>query len=491
MLPCNNPIGENSMATTPIRVRFAPSPTGDLHLGNIRAALLNYLFARQHDGVFILRIEDTDVQRNLDESGYTIVTDLHDLGIDFDEGPGRPGNYGPYLQSERVGLYKKHLADLVELQKVYRCFCTKEELDAKRKQLLSLGKPPRYDRTCLHLSDDHIKEKLVSKQPFIWRLKLNSDAVYELATMERGTIPFEMKHFSDFALTRPDESFTFLFTNFIDDWLMGITHVIRGEDHLSNTAMQAALFDALAVPLPIFWHLPMLCNNEGKKLSKRDHGFSLHDLRQHGYLAQAIGNYLAVAGGSFAQEVQSVNELVQSFDFSKVHATGPIKYDRDKLTWFNHQWIMKLSIEKLVEKVKPFLHQQVPSSKETNDAILARLLEPVQCEIKLLSDIGDILRFYFEPPPPSRLVIEEEVGKDMSVIVLTLIKESLASSTNLEELLPLIKADAKKQNLKLRDVFGTVRYLLTGSFQGIGIRELFKMLEEDEVRRRLIVGGSL
>ena len=228
-----------------VKVRFAPAPTGMMHLGNIRTALMNYLYARAHNGTFVLRIEDTDPERNFDPGGVIIRDDLAWLGITYDEGPGVGGPNGPYLQSERGDLYEGVRKQLEEKGEIYRCFCTTEELDKKRDRQRALHLPPRYDRTCANLSTEEIQRHLSEGTAFVWRLRLNHDKVITITDLARGTISFELKNFSDFPITRQDGTCTFMFANFVDDMLMGITHVLRGEDHLTNTAGQAALFDLL------------------------------------------------------------------------------------------------------------------------------------------------------------------------------------------------------------------------------------------------------
>src|SRR5581483_5841986 len=242
---------------TKVRVRFAPSPTGMMHLGNVRTALINFLFAHQKNGTFILRIEDTDAQRMLDPNAQQILADLEWLGLHYDEGPLTQGPYAPYFQSQRSSVYEETRALFESKNLIYRCFCTEQELAKKRDRQIALKLPPRYDRTCAHLSADQIKENIDANMPFIWRFKLNHERSITITDLAHGTITFDLSHFSDFPISRQDGSFTFMFANFVDDYLMKITHIFRGEDHLSNTANQAAMFDALNIPLPIYWHMPI------------------------------------------------------------------------------------------------------------------------------------------------------------------------------------------------------------------------------------------
>jgi len=468
----------------PIRVRFAPSPTGYLHLGNVRSALINFLFARQKKGSFILRIEDTDVARSTDEAGLAIFEDMKWLRLYYDEGPDCGGGYAPYLQSDRTALYQKHLQDLIEMGHAYRCFCSEKDLERMRQEQRAVGRPPRYDRRCLRISGEELEEKIAQKVSFLWRFRLNHEQEVEIRDMARGRVHFNLKHFSDFALTRADGSFTFTFTNFVDDWLMEISHVIRGDDHLTNSAMQAALFHALAIELPTFWHLPMLCDVQGKKLSKREAGFSVNDLRDQGYLPEAICNYLAVVGGTFEKELQSLDELVTHFDFKNIHATGSIHYDKDKLRWFNHKWIERISLTDLVQRARPFIQAKFPACERMKNEELESLLKIVKTDLKTLADASDVLRFYFERPALKHNIITKKYetrAKDIFSCIL----ESHAASNDKESFLQHLKINSKNTGLKFGQVFSAVRYLLTGNFQGLAILELLTILSWPEVTQRL------
>ncbi len=465
-----------------IRVRFAPSPTGYMHLGNIRVALLNYLFARQKNGKFILRIEDTDQKRNIDLGDLKIVQDLDWLMLTYDEGPRIGGLYAPYLQSERTNIYKEKLQELIDASKVYRCFCTDQELEVRRARQIALGYPPRYDRACLGMSDDMIKQELVEGRLFIWRLKLNENAVVEIDTLERNKIKFELKNFGDFALTRSDESFTFMFCNFVDDWLMAITHVIRGEDHLSNTAMQGALYDAFAVPLPKFWHLPILCGQDGKRLSKREFGFALEDLKKAGFLPYAICNYLAVSGSTFKEEIQSLDDLSKNYNFDHIHSTGHIRYDVEKLKWFNHKWMMKLDSHDLIAYVRPLLSEKF---SVLDDNKLIYLLDKVKNDVKTLVELEPELAFYVSEPNMEFQDLEQEFGLEASQKALRLVLDRIEDIQQPDYFLNGIKRVAKEMGLDLKVLFGVLRYMLTGKFQGLGIKDLLEILDTEVLVNRI------
>ena len=302
------------MKAPSVRVRFAPSPTGYLHLGNIRTALINYLYARQHNGVYVLRVEDTDTKRTIDPQAHEIRNMLTWLNLPYDEGPGCEGTYGPYFQSERTDIYEAYKQKLLNAGYLYRCFMTQDELEAQRAEQMARGKPPRYQRC--NLTETEEQECLNNNEPFIWRFKLPEGKVH-IHDLLRNIVLFELHNFADFPITRQDGSFTFLFTNCIDDITMNITHIFRGEDHLSNSALQAAMYTALNEPMPYFCHLPIMVNTEGKKLSKRDFGFSAYELRDSGFLSEAIINYLAVIGGSYQNEIMSHDELIKAVDVEK------------------------------------------------------------------------------------------------------------------------------------------------------------------------------
>lgn len=473
-------------SSKPIRVRFAPSPTGMMHLGNVRAALMNYLFAQQKKGTFILRIEDTDAERNYDPQGIKIIDDLLWLSLDYDEGPIKGGHYEPYFQSKRNDIYKQKLTMLEHKGLVYRCFCTIEELEKKRQRQLALKLPPRYDRTCTKLSQDEIEQKLVHNVPFIWRFKLNPNETITIRDLARGEMVFDFNHFSDFAVTRNDGSFTFMFANFVDDMVMVITHVIRGEDHLTNTAGQAALYKAFNIESPIFWHLPIICNAEGQKLSKRDFGFSLSDLRQTGFLPEAICNYLAIiGGGSFEKEVMNLDELAATIDFDHMKPTGKIRYDVEKLRWLNHKWINNLPNEELIYRCMQFLAPVYPQATQLSSAEISQLITTVKNDLNVLSDISSLIKFYFERPTVDEKTLEQYISVAEMNKVIDLIK---SNSNLLEEpkvFIETIKAQAKQQNIANKPLFSFIRLALTGSAHGLALHDIINLLGIKETKERL------
>lgn len=473
------------MTKSIIRLRFAPSPTGFMHLGNVRAALLNFIFARQKNGTFILRIEDTDQQRNIDPGGRQIIADLDWLRLDYDEGPVKGGPYAPYYQSERTAVYQRYLKLFEEKKLVYRCFCTPEELEKKRERQLALKQPPKYDRTCLRLSQAEIDANLAHNKPFIWRFQLDYDRSVTFYDLAHKHMHFELKHFSDAPLTRQDGSFTFMFANFVDDVEMKITHVFRGEDHLTNTAVQVAMYEAFGVEVPVFWHLPIIGNVHGKKLSKRDFGFSLTDLKQAGYLPEAIANYLAIIGHSVDQEIMNMEQLVSTFNFEHLSSTGQIRYDVEKLRWINHHWIMYYDSGKLVELCRPFLLEASSKFEGLGNEKLKELLKHVQGDLVTLKDSPGALMFVVQRP--------EVKGEELELFHLNKHKQFLrdvlggVNLENPEDAANMLSNLCKEQGVSVKDIFSLVRIALTGKAQGPSLKDLLAMLSVEEVKKRFEV----
>ncbi len=449
-----------------IRVRFAPAPTGKMHLGNVRTALENYLFAKKHNGTSVLRIEDTDSDRNFDPGAKEIIATLNWLGLTFDE--------GPYFQSERTAIYQEKLIELEKKNLIYRCFCTSEELEEKKQRQIALKKPPRYDRTCQKLSQEKIQKNIDEKKPFIWRFKMNPDESIEFKDLARGILHFELTHFTDFPITRQNGTFTFIFANAIDDMSMDITYVLRGDDHLTNTVNQVAIYQTFKAEIPTFWHLPILCNKDGKKLSKRDFGFSLEDLKGAGYLPQALVNYLGIIGGSVKDEIMTLDELIQALP-EHPNSTSHIKYDVEKLNWVNHKWIEKLTPKQLVTICIPFLKQTYNLDGFSEEKIM-QLITLIQSDLITLKDIIQATRFYFEKP-----TVSEEINPE----ILEILKTNKNLLETPQEFLDKVKQTARTKSIALSALFQTIRLLLIGSKKGPNLVGLLEVLGNAESCKRL------
>ena len=454
-----------------IRVRFAPSPTGIMHLGNVRAALLNYLFAKQKNGDFILRIEDTDNQRNIEYATQQIFKDLEWLNLQYNE--------GPYYQSKNTTKYQAKLEELINKDLVYKCFCTPELLAQKKERQIALKLAPRYDKACLKLKKEEIEVKLASKIDYIWRFKVTSGQIsfFDLA---KGEMKFDLANFADFALTRSDHSFTFIFANCIDDIDMQMSHVFRGEDHLSNTVVQILLYQSFNAPIPIFWHLPIICNLDGSKLSKRDFGFSLEELAEAGFLPQAIVNYLALIGNSFKEEILSLDDIVKAFDFSHIQSSSTVKYDEQKLRWVNQQWIQKLAINDLASMLKPFIKKHFLENTEKSTQWWSAVAEIVKTDICTLNEAPDRIPYLFEKPTIQFENIEGNVkitGLESLILPYTeyeKIRDALNHKSIAE--LDLI---IEKHQLHKKYLYQIIRLIITGKTHGAQVNLLAKIYTEN------------
>jgi nondiscriminating glutamyl-tRNA synthetase len=374
-----------------VRVRIAPSPTGFAHLGTASTALYNVLFARQHAGIFVLRIDDTDVERNRPEYEQVIYESLHWLELEWDEGPDKGGLFAPYRQSERVDLYREHAAKLLAEGKAYKCYCTPEELDAERKQAQAEKRPYKYSRRCLI---DPPKDRT----EFTVRFKVPGGEI-KFPDMIRGEMTFDAGLIGDFIIMKSDGFPTYQFASPVDDAAMKITHVIRGEEHLSNTPYQLLLIDALGYERPTAYaHMPLILSKDGAKLSKRKHPeANLALYREQGYLPEALINYLALLGWNpgTAQEIFTFDELLSVFSFDRVQHAGA-RFDWEKLNWINGEYIRRLDDEELVRRLTPFL----PRLDETT---IRRAAPALKTRLARLADAAGMLEYLWTDPPPPEL----------------------------------------------------------------------------------------
>lgn len=396
-----------------VRVRFAPSPTGYLHVGSLRTALYNYLFARKNSGSFILRIEDTDQKRFVEDATARL---LETLGMFFgwDEGiqkiPAKGGEAcgecGPYVQSERLDIYRQFVDELVKAGKAYVCFCTSERLVSVRKEQEARKEPTRYDGHCRDLSGDVVAENLASGMAHVVRLRIDSggnEVVFD--DMIRGRVSFDRKTIDDQVLLKSDGFPTYHLANVVDDHLMGITHVIRGEEWLPSTPKHILLYEAFGWDIPQFAHLPLLLNPDRSKLSKRQGDVAVEDYLAKGYLPEALLNFVALLGWNpgdgKTQEVFSLDELVDAFDLSHVHKGGAI-FDTKKLDWLNAQYIKDLSVEDLFTRALPFLAKkpwfEAVDALRKESEYIERVLIVEQDRLQKLSDVGEAVRFLFVEP---------------------------------------------------------------------------------------------
>ena len=390
-----------------IRTRFAPSPTGYMHIGNLRTALYEYLIAKANNGKFILRIEDTDQERLVDDATDVIYKTLKMAGIQHDEGPDIGGDYGPYIQSQRKNDYLQHAKQLVEKGEAYYCFCDKERLES----LKGNDGIAKYDRHCAHLSREEIEQKLKENIPFVIRQKIKEgkttfiDAVY-------GEITVDNEEMEDQILIKSDGLPTYNFANVIDDHLMDITHVVRGSEYLSSTPKYNLLYDAFGWNIPTYVHLPPVMKNQTEKLSKRNGDASFQDLIDKGYLPEAIVNYIALLGWSPSnnQEIFTLDELIQNFNIKGL-SKSPAIFDIVKLTWLNGEYIKKMDFDKFFEMAEPVLKNAI--SKPYN---LKKIAEHIKTRIGTINDITEMVDFIEELPDyNTELYIHKKMKTDEAI----------------------------------------------------------------------------
>ncbi len=467
-----------------VRVRFAPSPTGDPHIGNIRTVVFNWLFARQHGGQFILRIEDTDRTRYKPGSVETIMEGLRWLGLDWDEGPSLEelqragvedaekyavgGPYGPYIQSERLHLYREIAEELIERGWAYRCNCTPERLERVRAMQRARKQPPMYDRHCRNLPPGAISPD----EPHVIRLKVPLTGRTVVHDAIRGDIAFENAGIDDQILLKSDGFPTYHLAVVVDDHYMRITHVIRGDDWIPSTPKRILIYRALEWEPPIYCHVPLVNGPDGKKLSKRHGAVSITEFREQGYLPEALFNFLALLGWAPGQgdeqEIFTRQELIERFDLFRVNR-APAVFFYKKLDWMNGVYIRSLSTDDLLERLIPVWQRAGlvpdPCPEETRQT-LRRIVPLVQERIKRLNDVVPLTDFLFREiePPPAEVLVPEGLDREQTAEMLRRVREVLAGLPDFEEgtIEQALRGLVTELGLKNRQVFGLIRWATTG-----------------------------
>ena len=450
-------------------MRIAPSPTGFAHLGTASTALYNVLFARANGGTFVLRIDDTDLERNRAEYETLIYESLHWLGLDWDEGPDKGGPDRPYRQSERLDLYKEHAARLLAEGKAYRCYCTPEELDAERKQAQAEKRAYKYSRRCLTNPGDGRTD-----WPFAVRFKVPGGEV-TFTDMVRGHMRFDTELIGDFIIVKSDGYPTYQFASPVDDALMKVTHVIRGEEHLSNTPYQLMLIDALGYPRPAAYaHMPLILAHDGAKLSKRKHPESnLMLFKDQGYLPEALVNYLALLGWNpgTSQEIFTFDELVHAFSFDRVQHAGA-RFDWDKLNWINGEYIRRLDDEELAQRLLPFL-------PKLDEATIRRAVPALKTRMTKLADAADLLEYLWSDPPAPPL--DAEAVEFIRAAIASLKDVPWEPAAIHEKLMGVVEGAGAKPN----KVFMPIRLAVTGKKISPPIDHTLALLPKDVAISRL------
>ncbi|MFH1541382.1 MAG: glutamate--tRNA ligase [Elusimicrobiota bacterium] len=478
-----------------VRVRFAPSPTGFLHIGGLRTALYNYLFARHNDGKFLIRIEDTDRSRMVSGAVEKLFEILKWCGIDYDE--------EPVIQSERLDIYKKYVNELLDKNFAYRCFCTAERLDEMRKIQIAKKQPPKYDGFCLKLSKDD-SEKLSLEKPFTVRMKMPSEEI-KFNDIIRGEIKFHGSLIDDQIILKSDGYPTYHLANVVDDHLMEISHVIRGEEWLSSTPKHVVLYNYFGWSPPQFAHLPLLLNSDKSKLSKRQGDVSVEDYRDKGYLQEALLNYIALLGWSTedSQQIFEISELVKKFTLERCGKSGAI-FDIQKLLWMNGEYIRKMSIEELTHRAIPFLQKagfntgdffvksessfSQESTCSTDHEFLKKCVSLEHDKIKLLSDIPYLIDFFlkndiiYDEKAVDKVLKKDGVKKILFDITDIYLKIESFTAKEIEN---ETRKYAESNSLKTFQIFHPVRVAVSGRAEGPSLFEMIEFLGKEKVLLRI------
>lgn len=454
-----------------VRTRFAPSPTGDLHIGGARTALFNWLLARKNRGTFILRIEDTDVERSTQESIKVILDAMTWLGMDWDE--------GPFYQSQRISLYQEAALKLLDEGKAYRCYCTAEELESKRERALKEGLKPKYDRTCLR------KSSTPSGRPFAIRFLSPDEGKTIVDDLIQGRVEFENSELDDLIILRSDGLPTYNFSVVVDDVTMEITHVIRGNDHLNNTPRQIQIYQALGYQIPKFAHVPMILGPDKKKLSKRHGAQSVMAYKEMGYLPEAVLNYLVRLGWSYGdQEEFTIGELIEKFSLEAI-GKSPSAINPGKLDWLNSQYIKKMDLDELIQRVCPFMERRGYTITDRN--LLRKAVASLKERVKTLVEMVELSSFYFKEEIDYdenglKKFFKPEIIPIFKDITSSLFKEETLSRKDAQDLIRRVSETRKEPLVKIAQ---PLRVALTGRTASPPIDEVMEALGKDRVIERI------
>ncbi|MDD3652710.1 MAG: glutamate--tRNA ligase [Desulfotomaculaceae bacterium] len=476
----------------PVRVRFAPSPTGPFHIGGARSALFNWLFARHHGGKFIVRIEDTDQGRSTLESEENILAALKWLGMDWDEGIQVGGPNGPYRQTERLDIYRQYIEQLLQNGHAYRCYCTEEELAEEREALLRRGEMPRYLGRCRNLSPEECSRMESGGRLPVLRFRVPGDKVINIKDIVRGGVSFECSGIGDFIILKSDGMPTYNFAVVVDDHLMSISHVIRAEEHLPNTPRQVLIYEALGWAPPEFAHVSLILGKDRSKMSKRHGATAIEQYRDKGYLPEALDNFLALLGWSPGgeKEILSMEELKQQFSLEKV-AKSPAVFDVDKLNWLNGYYIRQSPIKRITDLAISYLENagyvSSPLSQERYEWV-KMVVDSVREYLVCIEEITDHVDFFFV----NEVNIEGDEAKDIingdqapAILMATQKKLAAYDELNHDCVKDILKEVGKELGVKRKQIFMTIRVALTGSTHGPDLSQVMVILGKDKVISRL------
>jgi len=471
-----------------VRVRFAPSPTGFLHIGGLRTALYNYLFAKHLGGKFVLRIEDTDQSRKVEGAVENLIETLQWSGINYDEGPGIEGKYGPYTQSQRLEIYRRHAEQLILSDKAYYCFCTPERLEEVRKQQIAQKRDPRYDRHCRSIPKEEAAIRTKSGEPFVIRMKVPLEGEMTFEDTIRGSVTIAHQMLDDQVLIKSDGYPTYHLAVVVDDHLMAISHVIRGEEWLPSTPKHILLYKYFGWDLPVFAHLPLLLNPDKSKLSKRQGDVAVEDYRAKGYLHEAIINFVALLGWNPGdeREIFSLDQLVNEFSLERVGKSGAV-FNVEKLNWLNFQHLRIKSDSEVLEMLKEQLRQSPFASLDYNDAYLSEVITAMRDRVTFVKDFIEKSPYFFQAPESyDPDVVKKRWTPNASNRMKEILKEfallSDPAKTGYEAALHRV---AESLHLKNSDLIHPLRLAVSGVGAGPGLYEILAILGKDETIKRV------
>ena len=480
-------------------VRFAPSPTGYLHLGSARTGLYNYIFARQHEGLFILRIEDTDLSRSTDEAIDQILSSMKEMGLDWDEGPEVPGVHAPYRQTERQAIYHEYIEKLLAGGHLYPCFCTAEELEAERTVAQAERRAWVYSGACRALPADEVERRQAAGEPFTLRMHVPAGKTV-FHDLLRDPVEFDNATIGDFIVQRSDGTITYNLAVVVDDVTMEITHVIRGDDHISNTPKQVVIYEALGAPVPEFVHMPLLFGTDKKKLSKRHGATKLEELTEMGYLVEVVRNYLCFLSTEFDESMiaWSLDDLVRRFKVEDLGTSASI-FDPEKLKWMNGRYIRQMSPEMLAERMLGYLSRvgfygdpdTAPSAEQER---LTRAVTPlVQEKIDVLADFVPMAGWFFRPLAFTGEARERLAGTANAAETLTAAASGLRElpDWSVQAVEALVRDLPARLEVKPKAVFAALRLGMSGQSITPGLFESLWVLGREEAAARLIAAAAL
>ena len=470
------------------RVRFAPSPTGFLHVGGLRTALYNYLFAKNKKGQFILRIEDTDRNRYVPGAVENLLSTLNWSGLDYDEGPVKGGPFGPYLQSERLHIYKEHTEILIKNKKAYYCFCNTERLAALREDQQKKNVQTMYDKHCLHLPEDIILKNKADGLPYTVRLNVELGRIIKFNDHVRGAVEFSSDVVDDQVLIKSDGYPTYHLANVVDDHLMQITHVIRGEEWLSSTPKHVLLYDAFGWEIPIFAHLPLLLNPDRSKLSKRQGDVAVEDYKNKGYLKDALVNFVALLGWTAGddQEFYYIDELISKFSLDRVNKSGAV-FNLEKLNWLNEEHLRKKSETELLSLIREELKVSKYSNQNFSDEYLLKVVNVMKERISFIKEFLSKGFYFFEEPVSYEKDIVKKRWTTESPDILRKFAKNITPliSPNKEEYETVLHATASQLNIENGQVIHPLRLAVSGVGGGPGIFDILYIIGKDRVLKRI------